>query len=112
MDRAQVRDARPPGGGNGPLGSCGDEGGGPSNGGPDSGHRAGRGGGGHKNEGKSSKKPKGPEGGSMKPKGGGGSMKPEERGAVRSIPQGMAIAVHEMTAKEVRSIPCCDMYDA
>ena len=72
MDRAQVRDARPPGGGNGPSGSCGDEGGGPSNGGPDSGHRAGRGGGrkgGHKNEGKSSKKPKDPEGGSMKPKG-------------------------------------------
>jgi hypothetical protein len=85
-----VCDARPPGGGNGPSGSGGDKGDGQSGSGLDSRHRGDPGGGrkgGHKDEGGGSKKPK--EGGN-------------QRG--RADSKRMAIAAHEMAAKEVCSI--------
>ncbi|KIL61380.1 hypothetical protein M378DRAFT_199549, partial [Amanita muscaria Koide BX008] len=84
LDRERQRDARPPGGGNGPSGSGGDKQDGPSDGGPGSGHRGDRGGGrkgDHKDE----------SGGSKKSKEG------KYRGG--NVHKKMAIAAHKMAAK-------------
>jgi hypothetical protein len=86
LDRARrVRDARPPGSGNGPSGSGGGEQDDPSRGGLGSGRRGGRGGG-----------RRGGRRGSKEPKEGGNRGR-----AVRSTARKKAIAAHEMAAKEV-----------
>jgi hypothetical protein len=58
-----------------------------------------------------------PGSGSMKSKESGGGMKPKEGGnqggiTVRSAAKKRAMAAHEVAAKEVCSIWCCDIYDA